>query len=556
MPSKPRGVGSRLTRRLMLLVAITGVMLASVCIGAVVSVLLLGPLVVLIVATTIVCGLLAWRYFRDPTPWHDTIVGLIAAVGLSSWLGLERLIRVLERPPDVQREEPTKLEESEVVVQSFHDPLTTLPNRTLLLDRMEKALARASRVDRPFAVLFIDVDNFKQINDTLGHSAGDHLLISVAAVFETSKRASDTAARIGGDEFVILLEDMRDPIEATLVAKRIMDALAVPFVFGEREVTVTVSIGIAVSTSPLDRPEEMLHNADVAMYRAKHRGKNRIEIFDADMNREMQERRRLEEDLQVALDLGQFEIYYQPKVVLDSGVIMGVEALLRWERPNHGLVYPASFIPLAEETGLIEPIGQWVLREACRQVRRWRFAEPPPLVFVNLSQREFFSPDVIRDVANVLTHSQVEPTMLALEVPERVLIRDPERSLGILQSLKELGIKIVIDEFGADGSSLRYLRRWPIDYLKIDRSLMIGLSHDSENSDIVSTLVGVAHSLGLRVVAEGVETAAQASWLRDINCDLAQGYYFAKPSGSRMTALLFEDDISWLFEDEPGLPTF
>ncbi len=556
MSSKPGGVGSRLTRRLMLLVAITVVMLASVCLGTVISVLLLGPLVVLVVATTIVCGLLAWRYFRDPVPSRDTIVGLFAAVGLSGWLGLERLLRVLERGTDMQREEAPKVEESEVVTQSFQDPLTTLPNRALLLDRLEQALARASRIDRPVAVLFIDLDNFKRVNDTLGHSAGDHLLISVAAVFETSMRASDTAARVGGDEFVILLEDMRDSIEATLVAKRIMDSLAMPFVFGERQVNVTASIGIAISTSPLDRPEEMLHNADVAMYRAKHGGKNRIEIFDAAMNREIQERRRLEEDLQVALDLEQFEVYYQPNVVLDSGVIMGVEALIRWERPNHGLVYPASFIPLAEETGLIEPIGQWVLREACRQVRRWRFAEPSPLVSVNLSQREFYTSEVIRDITDALDHSQIDPRMLALEVPERVLMLDPDRSLGIMQSLKDLGIKIVIDDFGADASSLRYLRRWPIDYLKIDRSLMIGLSHDSENSDIVSTLVGLAHSLGLRVVAEGVETAAQASWLRDINCDLAQGYYFAKPSGSRMTALLFEDDISWLFENEPGLPTF
>ncbi len=556
MPSEPKRRGSRLKSRLMLLVAITAVVLASLCIGAVLTVLLVGPLVVLVVATAIAGGLLAWRFFRDPEPWRDTIIGLIAAIGLSGWLGLERILRALERRPATEREEAMVVEESDEVIQSFQDPLTTLPNRTLLLDRLEQALARASRVERPVAVLFLDLDNFKQINDTFGHSAGDHLLISVAAVLETSMRASDTAARFGGDEFVILLEDMRDPIEANLVAQRIMNALSTPFLFGEREVVVTASIGIAVSTSPLDRPAELLHNADVAMYRAKHGGKNRVEIFDAVMNREAQERRKLEEDLRVALELGQFQVYYQPKVLLESGVIVGVEALLRWERPNYGLVYPADFIPMAEETGLINKIGQWVLQEACRQARRWRFAEPAPLVSVNLSRRQFHSPDLVDQISGVLERSGLEPKALALEVSEPVVMHDPDRSMTILQGLKELGVKIVIDNFGASSSSLRYLRRLPIDCLKIDRSFMIGLSHESENSVIVSTLVTLAHSLGLRVVAEGVETAAQASWLRDISCDLAQGYYFAKPSGSRMTALLFENDISWLFEDEPGLPTF
>jgi len=556
MPKRPKRRGSRLKSHLTLLVAIAVVMLASLCIGAVFTVLLLGPVIVLVVVATIVGGLLAWRYFRDPLPWRDTTIGLIVTIGLSGWLAMERLTRTLERRPANVREEGTMVEETEVAVQTFQDPLTTLPTRNLLLDRLEQALARATRMGRPVAVLFLDLDNFKTINDTFGHGAGDHLLISVAAVLETSMRASDTAARFGGDEFVILLEDMNDPIEATLVAQRIMNALAIPFVFGEREVSVTASIGIAISSSPLDRPEELLHNADVAMYRAKHGGKNRIEIFDAAMNREVQERRKLEEDLRGALEREEFQIYYQPKVMLESGAIVGVEALLRWERPNYGLVYPAEFLPLAEETGLIDRIGKWVLQEACRTARRWRFAEPAPLVSVNLSRRQFYSPELLDEVSGVLDRSHLDPRTLALEVSERVVMHDPDRSMGILQSLKELGVKIVVDDFGASSSSLRYLRRLPIDCLKIDRSFMVGLSHDSENSVIVSTLITLAHSLGLRVVAEGVETAAQASWLRDINCDLAQGYYFAKPSGSRMTALLFETDISWLFEDEPGLPTF
>ncbi len=553
--SASKKTGSRKKNRLVVFATVVVVVLASLCIGAVFMVLLLGPLIVLVVALTLVGAVYSWRYFRDPAGWRNTIIGFLAAIGVAGWLGLERLGQIVNRPSGEERKEE-QVAETEVLVQAVQDPLTTLPNRTLLLDRLEQALARATRLGRPVAVLFLDLDNFKEVNDTLGHSAGDHLLISVAAVLEASMRASDTAARFGGDEFVILLEDMRDPIEANLVAHRIMDALAMPFSFGEREVMVTASIGIAISSSPLDRPEELLHNADVAMYRAKHGGKNRIEIFDAEMNREVQERRKLEQDLRVALDLNQFQIYYQPKVILDSGAIVGVEALLRWERPGYGLVYPADFLPLAEETGLVERIGDWVLTEACRQAYRWRFADPAPLVSVNLSRRQFFSPDLIGKVSQVLDRTKLDPRTLGLEVAEPVVMQDPDRSMVILQTLKDLGVKIVVDDFGASSSSLRYLRRLPIDCLKIDRSFMSGLSHDSENSVIVSTLITLAHSLGLRVVAEGVETAAQAGWLRDINCDLAQGYYFAKPSGSRMTALLFENDISWLFEDEPGLPAF
>ena len=554
-PSDPRQRRSRFRDHLALAATICLVVLLSLVASAFFTVVLLGPLIVLVVATSIIGGLLAWHYLKDATSEHDTLLGFVAMIGVSIWLGIQLVTKTFERQRSERREDDS-MTVAEPAVQGFQDPLTTLPNRALLLDRLEQALARADRNNRPVAVLFLDLDNFKQINDTLGHAAGDHLLISIAAVLETSMRASDTAARWGGDEFVMLLEDMRDPTEATVVAERIMDALATPFVFDEREVMVTASIGIAVSSSPLDRPEELIHNADVAMYSAKHGGKARIEIFDADMNRQVQERRQLEEDLRLALARDEFQVYYQPKVLLESGAIVGVEALLRWERPGYGLVYPADFLPVAEATGLINQIGHWVLNEACGQARRWRFAEPAPLVSVNLSRRQFYDEDLEAIVAAVLDRSNLESKTLALEVSERILMEDPERSATILQGLKGLGIKIVIDNFGASSSSLRHLRRLPIDCLKIDRSFMTGLTRDSENSVIVSTLVTLAHSLGLRVVAEGVETAAQAGWLRDLGCDLAQGYYFAKPSGSRMTALLFENDISWLFETEPGLPAF
>ena len=555
VPSEPKRKNSGFTDHLALLAGICLIVLLSLGIGAIFTVVLLGPLIVLVVATSIVSGLVAWHYLKDASSKHDTVLGFVATIGVSVWLGIQLLSKSLERRRHETREEDS-MAADEQVAQGFQDPLTTLPNRALLLDRLELALARADRHGRPVAVLFLDLDNFKQINDTLGHAAGDHLLISIAAVLETSMRASDTAARWGGDEFVVLLEDMRDPMEATVVAGRIMDALSSPFVFDERELIVTASIGIAISSSPLDRPEELIHNADVAMYSAKHSGKARIEIFDADMNREVQERRKLEEDLRLALERNEFRIHYQPKVVLETGVIVGVEALLRWERPGHGLVYPAEFIPVAEATGLINQIGHWVLHEACRQARRWRFAEPAPLVSVNLTRRQFFDEELEVVVASALDQTGLESKALALEISELIVMEDPDRSAMILQGLKSLGIKIVIDNFGASSSSLRHLRRLPIDCLKIDRSFMTGLARDSENSVIVSTLITLAHSLGLRVVAEGVETSAQASWLRDLDCDLAQGYYFAKPSGGRMTALLFETDISWLFENEPGLPTF
>ena len=538
-----------------LLASIFLIVLLSLCIGAFFAVVLLGPLIVLVVATSIVSGLVAWHYLKHASSKHDTVLGLVATIGVSIWLGIQLLSKSLERLRHETREEES-MAVDEQVAQGFQDPLTTLPNRAVLLDRLELALARANRHGLPVAVLFLDLDNFKEINDTLGHAAGDHLLISIAAVLETSMRASDTAARWGGDEFVVLLEDMRDPTEATVVAQRIMNALSSPFVFDDREVIATASIGIAISNSPLDRPESLIRNADVAMYSAKRSGKARIEIFDVDMNREVQERRKLEDDLRLALERNEFRIYYQPKVVLETGVIVGVEALIRWERPGHGLTYPADFIPVAEATGLINQIGHWVLHEACRQARRWRFAEPAPLVSVNLTRRQFYDEELETVVMSALDQSGLESKALALEISELIVMDDPDRSAIILQRLKSLGIKIVVDNFGASSSSLRYLRRLPIDCLKIDRSFMTGLVRDSENAVIVSTLITLAHSLGLRVIAEGVETSAQASWLRDLSCDLAQGYYFAKPSGDRMTALLFENDISWLFENQPGLPTF
>ncbi|HEU5424353.1 MAG TPA: EAL domain-containing protein [Nitrolancea sp.] len=432
----------------------------------------------------------------------------------------------------------------------FHDPLTTLPNRALLMQRIKQALARSGRTERPSAVLFIDLDNFKQINDTLGHQAGDHLLILIAGVLQASLRVSDTAARLAGDEFVVLLEDLNTPAEAALVAERILKQLASPFSFGEggsgREAQVSASIGVAISSSPLDAPEELLHRADVAMYRAKQQGKNRFEVFDQRLSREIHERLRTEHDLRSALERGELRLLFQPEVRLEDDAIVGVEALAHWERPGYGLLGPEEFLPLAEETGLSVSIGRWVLGEACRQAHGWRQSDPKLVMSVNLSARAFYRAELVQEVAAALRESGLEPGGLALEIPEQVAMCDPERASAIFQRLHGLGVKLALDRFGESCASLRHLRRWPLFFVKIDRPLVAELIDNRESAALVSTLIDVAHALDLRVLAEGVEIAAQAVWLRERRCDLAQGDYFARPSGSRMIGLLFGQDIGAL----------
>ncbi|HET7037768.1 MAG TPA: EAL domain-containing protein [Thermomicrobiaceae bacterium] len=428
----------------------------------------------------------------------------------------------------------------------FHDPLTTLPNRALLMQRVKQALARSGRIERPIAVLFIDLDNFKQINDTLGHQAGDHLLILIAGVLQASLRASDTAARLAGDEFVVLLEDLNNPAEAALVAERILKQLAAPFSFGGREVQVSASVGVAISNSPLDAPEELLHRADVAMYRAKQQGKNRFEVFDQRLSREIHERLRTEHDLRRALEHDELRLLFQPEVRLSDDAIVGVEALVHWERPGYGLLGPEEFLPLAEETGLSLPIGRWALGEACRQAHGWRQSDPKLVMSVNLSAREFYRAELVQEVASALRESGLEPGGLALEIPEEVAMRDPERASAIFLRLHGLGVKLAIDRFGEACASLRHLRSWPLFFVKIDRALVAELIGNRESAALVGTLIDVAHALDLRVLAEGVEIAAEAVWLRERHCDLAQGDYFARPSGSRMIGLLFGQDIGAL----------
>ncbi|MBX6342067.1 MAG: EAL domain-containing protein, partial [Thermomicrobiaceae bacterium] len=406
------------------------------------------------------------------------------------------------------------------------------PNRALLLDELAHALARARRHGRQLAVLFLDLDNFKLVNDSLGHETGDRLLVAVAERLRGCLRASDIAARLGGDEFTVVLEEVRDPADATRLAERVLEALRGPYAVGAQEVFVTPSIGIVLSRDGEERPEDLLRDADVAMYRAKRRGKARVELFDPRMNQEVQARLQLESDLRRAIERGEFLLHYQPQVQLPAGWIVGFEALLRWRHPRRGLVPPGEFIPIAEETGLIVPLGAWVLEEACRQARAWTDAIPSAadlVVSVNLSSRQFQQPDLVARVRDTLGRTGLSPRNLAIEITESAVMEDVEGAVATLQALAALGVQLMIDDFGTGYSSLSYLKRFPVHALKIDRSFVDGLGAEIEDTVISSAVVGLARALDLKVIAEGVESSAQVAHLQAMDCDRAQGYLFAPP---------------------------
>ena len=436
--------------------------------------------------------------------------------------------------------------EERLAHKALHDELTGLPNRTLFINRLGHALARKERTRGKVAVLFMDLDNFKYVNDSLGHEAGDALLVGVAERIEGCLRPGDTAARLGGDEFVVLLEDVPDARGAGLVASRIAEALRDPFVVDGHELFVSTSVGVAMSGFDDDRPGDLLKNADLAMYRAKEEGKDGHAVFEPGMSVRARERLGMEGALRRALDEGGegFAVHYQPKVSLETGGIIGFEALVRWEHPERGPLAPAEFIPVAEENGLIVPLGTWVLGEACRQARAWheRYpADPPLTISVNLSARQFRQANLTKTVADVLGETGLDPRSLILEITESAVMDDARANAETLRELKALGVRIAIDDFGTGYSSLAYLKRFPVDFLKIDRSFVDGLGEDSDDEGIVSSVVNLAHTLNLQAVAEGVETEKQRSRLRSMNCELAQGFYFSEPSTAEAASALLEE---------------
>ena len=435
--------------------------------------------------------------------------------------------------------------EEQLSHQAFHDSVTNLANRALFHDRVTHAVERQERDRKPVAVLFMDLDDFKTINDSLGHAAGDQLLNEVGERLKTALRAADTAARLGGDEFAILLEDGGEGILAADVADRIMQMLEEPFLLEGKEVFVRSSIGIAVAEGDVPGDaEELLRNADVAMYMAKERGKGRYQVFEPAMHDTALKRLELKADLQHAVEHGEFVLHYQPVIELESGRITGVEALIRWIHPERGLVPPLDFIPLAEETGLIVTIGRWVLREACRYAvaLHEQFPGAPDFhMAVNLSARQLSRPEIVDEVREILVETGLEPAHLILEITESVMMQDMDLSIARLTELKVLGVRLAVDDFGTGYSSLNYIRRFPVDILKVDKSFVDGVSEGGEASALTAAVIELAGILNLKPVAEGIERADQLDRLLELHCDFGQGYLFARPlPGTELQSLLGE----------------
>jgi diguanylate cyclase (GGDEF)-like protein/PAS domain S-box-containing protein len=427
-----------------------------------------------------------------------------------------------------------KQSEEQLRHDAFHDPLTGLPNRALFADHVKLTIARAKRhAARRFAVLFCDLDRFKVINDSLGHVAGDQLLVEVARRLESCLRQGDTVARVGGDEFTILLDDLSSDAEAASVAERIQQEVSAAITLTGREVFTTMSIGVAVGTGAYSDPEDILRDADTAMYRAKSLGKARHVVFDHSMHASAVNLLQIETDLRKALEKEQFFLLYQPIVSLDNFKLCGFEALVRWHHPERGLVSPLDFIPVAEETGQIIQLGEWALEEACRQMHEWQEKFPqasPFFMSVNLSAKQFNHTLLMAQVDGVLRKTGLNPRQLKLEITEGAVMENIDTATEMLRHLRDLGVQLAIDDFGTGYSSLSYLHRFPIDTLKIDRSFVTRMANNPENVEIVRTIIMLAQVLGMDVVAEGVETKDQLKILRDLKCEYGQGYYFSRPS--------------------------
>ncbi len=425
---------------------------------------------------------------------------------------------------------------------AYHDSLTSLPNRSLFYDRIYQGLARSRRSNSKIALMLLDIDCFKSINDSLGHDSGDLLLKAFAGRLRESVRDMDTIARLGGDEFVVVLECVNKLDDIVPVANKLLASLGSPIEINGQQVSTTISMGISIFPDDGTDTDELLKNADVAMYKAKEAGKNNYQFYTKGMNATAINYLLLENDLRRALDQEQLTLHYQPQIDLHSGNIMGVEALVRWQHPTRGLISPAHFIPLAEETGLIVPIGEWVLREACRQQKRWLVAgKHVGKIAVNLSPRQFRQENFPGKVAAILLETQLSPEYLELEITESCAMEHAGETINQLNQLKQMGLSLSIDDFGTGYSSLSYLQRFPIQKLKIDRSFVHDIHTNENDASIAKTIIGLAHSMKLRVVAEGVETQLQANWLRQHGCDQAQGFLYAKPLPSKLFESYFRN---------------
>ena len=451
--------------------------------------------------------------------------------------------------------------EEQMVHMAFHDNLTDLPNRYLLKDRLNQALASAKQHKRLMAVLFLDLDNFKRVNDTLGHSAGDQLLRKVAGLLTKLFRKSDTIARpsidelettvsrLGGDEFTILITEFRDIQDTSKIAKRIIDLFQDPFIIGHQEVFITTSIGISLYPNDGDDSDILLKNADTAMYHAKEKGRNQFQYYSESMNIAALERFNLERDLRKAQERRELLLHYQPQIDMRSGIVVGAEALVRWMHPDRGLIAPMEFIPLAEEIGLIVPIGEWIMHSACKQIRVCQENGFPSMcVTVNISGIQLKQTNFIETVVKALNDNHLDPQYLELELTESILVESLEKAIRILNELKSLGVRISIDDFGTGYSSLNYLKRLPIDILKIDRSFVKDIFIDPGNEAIIKAIVTLARSLNLEVIAEGVETAQQMAYLHELGCDKMQGFLFSPP--------LPTDSLMKLLKEGKSLKTF
>jgi diguanylate cyclase (GGDEF)-like protein len=441
------------------------------------------------------------------------------------------LVRMCESFETERQRADAELErrQDELAFMATHDALTGLPNRTLIMDRLEQMLVRSRHSQTPVAALFIDLDNFKSINDTLGHAAGDELLQAAAARLDGVVRDLDALGRLGGDEFVVVAAELSLLAGPELIAERLLDALSEPFDLGASETPLTVTASVGIAAGERSTAADLLRDADIAMYRAKLDGKARFVVFESQMQHRLQSRMELEMDLRLALANDEFFLAYQPTFSLSDMSPTGIEALIRWQSPSRGLVQPDDFIPLLEETGLISEIGRWVLGSACAQGARWRAAGYPIGMAVNVSARQLDSDQIVIDVSQALSESGLEPGALTIEITETTLMANAEETARRLTAVKELGVRVAIDDFGTGYSSLAHLRQFPVDALKIDRSFITGLSNNQEGETLVHTLVQLGKSLSIETIAEGIEAPNELSLLREESCDGGQGFLFARP---------------------------